>query len=116
MQKKDLLKISLIVSLIGISVLFVITQRIEINEKNIDKINKDNIGDYVKIKGKINKIDDLKNAVKINVVQPSTMDVIIFKNNQSIDFEEGDNVEVIGRVEEYNGKMEVIGEKVRVIE
>jgi len=116
MQKKDLLKISLIVSLIGIAVLFVITQRIEINEKNIDKINKDNIGDYVKIKGKINKIDDLKNAVKINVVQPSTMDVIIFKNNQSIDFEEGDNVEVIGRVEEYNGKMEVIGEKVRVIE
>ena len=49
MKEKTLLRIALICSVVGITLLFFVSKNIEIDEKAIDKINMDNIGEYVKI-------------------------------------------------------------------
>jgi len=55
MEEKSLLRLALICSLVGIIALFFISENIEIKEKNIDEINKDNIGEDVRIKGIVSK-------------------------------------------------------------
>ena len=42
MEEKSLLRLALICSLVGILALFFISENIEIKEKNINEINKDN--------------------------------------------------------------------------
>jgi DNA/RNA endonuclease YhcR with UshA esterase domain len=116
MKEKTLLKIALIISLLGISLLFLISDNIEIKEKNIDKINKAEIGEKVKIKGMISNIVDSGNVMIIEIIQPSKINVIIFKeNDEKIKINISDYVEVIGSIGEYKGEKEVIVDRLRVI-
>lgn len=117
MKEQTLLRIALICAIIGVVVLFFISDNIEINEKNIDKINKDNVGEDVKLKGTISKISNLEDVVFIELEKPATITVVVFKDNgKNLTLYKGDNVEIIGEIDEYNGKLEVIGQRIRVLE
>jgi len=109
-----LLKIALICSLLGLIILYIVAENISIDEKTIDKINKDDFGSDVKIKGAVNKIIDLENVMIVEITQPTNMPVVLFKE-EDINLSEGDYIEVIGEIDEYNGELEVIGHRVRVI-
>lgn len=116
MKEKTLLKIALIVSFIGVTILFFISDNIEIKEKSIDKINKAEIGEKVKIKGIVNNIIDTDKVMIIEITQPSKINIIIFKEeNEVIKINNSDFVEVIGSVEEYKGEKEVIVDRLRVV-
>ncbi len=58
MEEKSLLRLALICSLVGIIALFFISENIKIEEKSIGNINKDNIGEDIKIKGIVSKSTD----------------------------------------------------------
>ena len=109
-----MLKIALICSLLGLIILYIVAENISIDEKTIDKINKDDFGSDVKIKGAVNKIIDLENVMIVEITQPTNMPVVLFKE-EDINLSEGDYIEVIGEIDEYNGELEVIGHRVRVI-
>ena len=51
--------------------------------------------------------------VIFEVMQPNSVTVVLFESG--VEVSEGDMVEVIGEIEEYEGKREVIGNKVGVI-
>ena len=52
----------------------------------------------------------------ITIEQPQDITVVLFKSkNESIVINKGSNIEVIGKVDEYKGELEIIGNKVRVI-
>lgn len=106
------MKISIICALAGIFILYLISDNITVDESSIGKIEEEQIGNDVKVKG---IVKDVFNGEKISIItisQPSDMKVILFEN---VSIAEGDYIEVIGEIEEYNGEMEVIGDRVRRI-
>jgi len=113
MDEKFLLKTSLICALIGILLLFYLAEYIiKVDEVSIDRINELDEGTDVKIKGFIEKITDLEKIAILEVSQLKSITVILFKSG-NITISKGDYVEIIGEVQEYNGKMELIGNEIK---
>lgn len=114
MKETTLLKIALICSLVGLVILYFISTKIEIKDYNPNKLSK-NIGEDIKLKGAVKKINDKGKVVFVEVAEQNEVNVILFTNENNLNFKNGDNIEVIGKVQEYNGKNEIIANKVRVV-
>jgi len=112
MKEKTLFKLALVIIILGLIILFFVSEKIEIDEKAISKINKENLDEYVKITGTIDSIFKSEKVTILEVKKPESITVIIFDD---INLNKGDKVEIIGVVEEYEGSMEVIGHRVRLI-
>jgi len=116
MKEKNLLKIALITSLLGLSILYLINDNIEIKEKNIEKITIDNKDEFVKLTGIVNRIVDTEKVTIMEITQPQQITVVLFKDeNKTMPIQEGNEVEVIGKVDEYEGKLEIIADRLRII-
>lgn len=115
MKESILLKIALICSLVGVLILFFISDNVEPKEKAISKIEMEAVGEDIKLKGYVSKITDLEKVMFVEITQPEKITVVLFKKD-NITLYEGSYVEVLGEIDEYSGKMEVIGNRVRVIE
>lgn len=113
MKETTLLKIALICSLIGLIALYFISTKIEV--KDYKPVLNKNIGDDVKLKGIVAKITDRGNVVFIEVDYKNPITVVLFTDEDDLKLNNGDNIEVIGEVQEYNGKNEIIAQKIRVI-
>ncbi|MAH01851.1 hypothetical protein CMO87_01290 [Candidatus Woesearchaeota archaeon] len=116
MQEKTLLKIALITSLFGLLTLYLISDNLEIKEKNIEKITIDNKDEFVKLRGIVNKVIDTEKVTIMEIMQPQEITVVLFKNNNKImQVQKGNEVEVIGRVDEYEGKLQIVADRLRVV-
>ena len=109
-----MLRLALICSLVGIIALFFISENMKINEKNIDEINKDNIGEDVRIKGIVSKSADRGKIILLDIVQPETITIVLFKDHD-FNISTGTKVEITGEIDEFNGKMEIIGNEVKIL-
>ena len=114
MKETTLLKIALICSLVGLIALYFISAKIEIKDYKPNILNR-NVGDDVSLKGTITKINDKGNVVFVDISQQNSVPVVLFTDSNNLNLKNGDNVEVIGKVQEYNGKNEIIAQKIRVI-
>ena len=116
MKEINLFKIALSCSILGLILLFFISEQIEIDETAIDKIDETDIGESVKIIGKIETINDVGNLVFIDINQEKieSVSVMLFKDSDII-LKKGDYVEIIGDIDEYEGKKEVIANRIRLI-
>ncbi len=112
MNEKTLLKIAIISALAGIFLLYLISDNISIDESSIGKIEEEDIGSDVKVKGRVEDVFNGESISIITISQPSDIKIILFEN---VSLSEGDYIEVIGEIEEYEGEMEVIGDRVRRI-
>ena len=112
MKESALLKLALICSLIGIILLYFVSQIIGVEEVNVEKITHGNVGEVVKIMGNVKSVTVVNNITFLKIEKPEMFDVVLFKN---LEISEGDYVEVIGEIEEYKGKREIIGNAIRVI-
>ena len=116
MQEKTLLKIALIMSLLGLLILYLISDNIEIKEKNIEKITLDNKDEFVKLRGIVNKVIDTERVTIMEITQPQQITVVLFKNeNKTMHIQKGNEVEIFGKVDEYEGKLEIIADRLRVV-
>ena len=116
MKEKSLLKVALICSLLGLLILYLISGNIEIKEKDIEKITIDNKDEFVKLNGIVNNVIDTEKVTLIKILQPQEITVVLFKNeNKTMPIRQGNEVEVIGKVDEYEGKMEIIADRLRII-
>ena len=116
MEEKTLLKIALICSLLGLLILYLISNNIEINEKNIEKITLENKDEFVKLRRIVSNVVDTEKVVIMEITQPQQMTVVLFKDeNKTMPIQQGNEIEVIGKVDEYEGKMEIIADRLRVI-
>ena len=114
MKETTLLKIALICSLVGLVILYFISAKIEIKDYKPSKMN-ENVGDDVKLNGVITKISDKGNGAFIEVKQEYPVSVVLFTENNNFNLKNGDKVEIIGKVHEYNNKNEIIAQKIRVV-
>jgi len=116
MKDKTLLKTALTCSIIGLIILFFISERIEVDEITIDKLDEMEIGKTVKIKGYIEDVANMEKVAFLKVAQEKTevVSIVLFKE-ENISLDTGDYVEVIGEVEDYEGKKEIVGNLVKKI-
>ena len=115
MKEKTLLKISLITSLVGILILLVILDKIDVSDSNINAINKTFLDKQVKIKGEITRITETPGLYIMNVKDNTgDIDVIVFKE-EKLELEKGNIIQIEGQVTEYQGKLEIIAKKIVIL-
>ncbi|MCH8329453.1 MAG: hypothetical protein IIB81_03605 [Nanoarchaeota archaeon] len=116
MKEKTLLKVALICSLLGLLVIYLISNNIEIKEKNIEKITLDNKDEFVKLRGIVSRVTDTEKVTIMEITQPQQITVVLFKNeNKTMPIQQGNEVEIFGKVDEYEGKLEIIADRLRVV-
>ncbi|MBW2963301.1 OB-fold nucleic acid binding domain-containing protein [Candidatus Woesearchaeota archaeon] len=115
MKERNLFKISLIGSILGIVILWLVSSQIELSESMISKIDSVPEGDEVLVKGVVTKVTDTEKVVFLDVSQEEikSVTVVLFKDGD-VSLAAGDYVEIEGTVEDYEGKREIIGNKVEV--
>jgi len=106
-----LLKISLIFSIVGISVLFFISKNISVEEKKINQLKED---EMVLIRGNVSAIYEGGNVTKVELTQNNKIDLVFFKPGY-LNINVGDEIEAIGKTKENGGRIELIAEEVRKI-
>jgi pyrimidine operon attenuation protein/uracil phosphoribosyltransferase len=110
MNDKTLLKLSLICSLCGVVILFLISPMIKTPYRSISEINSLESSDSVKLQGVVTNIKELNNTVMIDVAQLNNITVVVFSSN--IQVYRGDYIEVTGTVQDYEGKKGLIADKI----
>ena len=113
MRENTLLKIALASAVVGLIALFLISKSIDIPEYNPSEIK--DLGKDVKLTGMITKVRDADGLFFIEIKQENYVTVVFFTKEEN-EFKKGENVEIIGKVQEYNGKPEIIAKKIRVID
>jgi len=116
MDDSTLLKLALSFSVIGIIALYFFSEVIELEELPIENIDMNMIGDEIKIKGIVSNVRDFEKILIIDIKDMKTNNIIpvlLFKDG-NIEIKSNSEVSVIGEVQEYNGKVELIGEEVKV--
>jgi len=106
----SLTKYALITFLIGLLVLFIISQNLEPKLIKISDINSQMTDNYVKVQGNIIKIKNY-DTFSIITLNDSTESISVLVN-QNISLSE--NIEVIGKVKEYRGSLEIEASQIKL--
>ena len=114
MKETTLLKIALVCSLLGLGIIYFISAKIDVKDYKPSQLN-ENVGDDVKLIGTIAKISQNDNVAFIEINYQSPITVVLFAENKNLSLKINDSIEIIGEVQEYRGKNEIIAQKVRVI-
>lgn len=113
----NILKISIIVAIIGIVSLFFISRILTEEAIEISELK---IGQIERISGMVTSVYVSRDNHVFLKVADNTGDITIvaFKNSnidEAYDLEVGEEVSVLGRVDEYKGKLEIIAKEIKKI-
>lgn len=111
---ESLLSLSLIGSVLGILIISFLATNLEPNMKDIVEIDERNLEEVVKIQGKITFIREYENLVVFTLDdETGKIDCVFY---ESIILEKNQAIEVIGKVIEYKGKIEIEANKIKFLE
>ena len=113
----DILRISIVVAITGVILLFAISYLF--TEESID-ISEVKIGQIEKISGMVTSLYVSRDSHVFLKVADSTgeITVVAFKNSnidEAYDLELGEEISVLGRVDEYKGELEIIAKEISKI-
>ena len=113
----NILKISIVIAVIGIIALFFITQY---NNETITKIKDLKQGQIERITGMVTSVYVSKDDHVFLKVADNTgeISVIAFKSSNidtAYELENGDQISVLGKVDEYKNELEIIAKEIRKI-
>ncbi|MFC1741129.1 hypothetical protein ACFL3V_01155 [Nanoarchaeota archaeon] len=112
MQEKTLLKIALAVGVVGLAVLFFISQSISIDEAMLNRLD-GMVDETVVITGVVLDVSTFGSVTSVMIEKNELTSVVLFGDAPLL--ETGDLVQVRGKVVENEGETELIGEEIRVI-
>lgn len=110
MQDRQLLRIAIISSIIGIIALFMITQITEIDSSSIQSVKLCGKTD-VSIKGVVTGTKKIGDMTIITVSQEENIEVIAYENQPA---EVGDEITVQGKVGQYKGQNQIVADKIKI--
>jgi DNA/RNA endonuclease YhcR with UshA esterase domain len=113
MDDSILIKACLIISLIGVFLLFMISDNVNLDYVDIESIKNKDEGRIVRIRGVVKDIKDMDSLMIINVMQENMIPVVLFKENNKTKINTNSFVEIEGEVRIYKGKPEIIADKVK---
>lgn len=114
MEDKSLLKAALVCSMVGVTALFFISEFMDVEESGIGDIGINNVDNNVKVIGTVSNVVDTETTMVMDVLQSQEIKVVVFKE-EDFKLKRGDFVEVLGKVQDNNGKLEIIGDRIRSI-
>lgn len=111
MQEKTLYQVSFSLVLVGLLILLFYADNL--NLEAVTHLDEVKSSEPIKLQGKITQLTTKDKALFLQLEGQTaiTTDVVIFANEELF-LQEGDNVEISGTIEEYNGKKEVVASKV----
>ncbi len=109
------LRISIIIFLIGIIILYISGNLYSPKLISISEINSDKIGQVVKIKGEISELNYKKNNLFLEISDGNSDIFVIEFNVKNNRFEKYQNIYVTGEVNIYNQELEIIADKIELI-
>lgn len=114
MQEKTLVILALSCAGIGIVILFLFLQFSSLPSSQINKLTPNDLGSMKQFNGTITKITTKNNTTFITLTQQNTITVVLF-NEPSPSFKKDDVINVVGKIENYQGSYEVIADRVERI-
>ena len=118
MENKILLYISLASSLIGLVIVYIASQNVELVVTPTGKITFDDVGKNVKVCGEIISLKTSKNNHTFLKIEDNSgeIDVVVFNSTADkfgvYDLQKGDEICVAGKIDDYNGKLEIIPKEI----
>ncbi|MFA5142382.1 MAG: hypothetical protein WC471_05425 [Candidatus Woesearchaeota archaeon] len=110
MQEKTLLKLAVVSSIIGLIILFVMSSFTQLDNTDISKLTSLDVDKTLKVTGIITKISQTEQTTMLEIAQHNRMPVLIFDTNLTLN--KGDEVEIIGKAQDYNGELELIADRI----
>lgn len=120
MDEKDLAKICLLISLIGVIIIYMADKEAEPLRVEGKEITKDLVGENVLLCGKIESLSASgKGTYFLKIDDGTKTDVVLFQSRatkQNIEnMREDENACIIGTVAEYRGGLEIIAIKISTL-
>jgi hypothetical protein len=112
MDDKKLLDIALVTAIIGILILIIMSYYEFIPEKVFSDLTSKDVGQKVKMQGIIKSLKYYDSGTSIRLEQKCNIDIWIFSNITNLSKEK--NAIFEGKIDEYNGKLELIADKVTI--
>lgn len=120
MKDEILLKISLLISIIGIILLFVFAQGLEAEKIEIGEIGKSSIGKYIEVFAIVSSFSESNGNYFLKIGDKTgNITAVLFKNDadniNTARFKKGIQIRIIGKINEYRGNIEIITDKIEFI-
>ncbi len=114
MEEKKLLILALISGTIGILILFIISEKINLEVSSINSITSKDLNQEIKVKGTITSIKETPKLLIINI-EDRTGSIIITTFSKELPFEKNTNIEVQGKIIDYNNQLEIQAKTIKII-
>lgn len=115
MEESTIFKIALLFSLIGIFIILIVAETLEVKLYKISSITNENLDEKVKVIGKVTSIRETPGLIIIDLKdETGIIKVIVFKEDE-ININKDDNLEVIGKVIKYRNYLEIETESIKII-
>ncbi len=111
---KYLIKLSLICSLIGLFLIIFLANHLEPPISPLSEIDERDLEEIVKVQGEIVRVIEHETLILFTLEDETGKIDCVFYND--FPFYENENVEVIGEVVEYKGKIEIEATKINLLE
>ena len=110
-----LTKLCIISTVLGISLLIIVSDKIDVLGSEISSITKEDINKAVKIKGIVKKIVIKGNTLSILEIEDkkSSITVVLFRPDEFI-IERGSFIEVSGKVSLYKDDLQIIADTIKI--
>jgi DNA/RNA endonuclease YhcR with UshA esterase domain len=112
MEDRILLTIALVCGCLGVVALFLIAIRMSPNDVELGRIESLKDSESVRVTGEITRIVDRGDVGFLDITSTETAMVVIF-SPRNLTLKKGDKVSVTGRISEYQGRNEIIAEKIQ---
>jgi len=111
-KRRQLYKISVFLSVIGLTLMYGSSIYLEPGEVDINQINKSQTGEVVEIKGSAVNVSKSSGNLFMDLTD-STGSIMVVDFDSESSVSEGDSISVIGNVELYEGKLEIISREIK---
>lgn len=107
-----LLIVAILCSVMGVLIILFVAERTNVELVSISEIDDSFIEKEIRVQGKVVSFKQLEKVALFSVSDGEEIKVVIF---DEIDLKNGYDVEVVGKVVEYKGELEMEGNLVRII-
>lgn len=110
-----LTKFALFTAVLGTAMLLFLSQTLEPKVIKISEINDNMLEQYVKVQGNVVSLKSYGNMAVLSLEdETGEISAVAYSLKENLNL--GGNLEIIGKIKEYNGKLEIEASKINKIE
>lgn len=112
MKRKQLYKISVFLSIIGLTLMYASSVYLEPGKVKVEEIDRGQTGEVLEVEGTAANVTSTENNLFLDVKDSTgSITVVAFDTDSTVG--NGESISVIGSVELYEGKLEIIAREIK---